>query len=740
MELINTVFGIPLGLVMYYAYRLVGSYALAIMLFTLITKLIMFPLSLMSQKNSIKMVKMSPLLEDIKQRNSGNVSAIFKEQKLLYKKEKYNSFIGLLPLLLQIPLVLGLVNVIYNPLQHLLHIDSSTIAALSNKAYEVLGVSDLGYAAQLKVMETVQQNASAFLSIVNSEIITKIQSIDFNFLGINLSEIPTFSGIIIIVPILSALSSFLLSAYQNSRNVLQMEQGFLGKWGMALFLVAFSGYFTFVVPCGIGLYWTVGNILSIIVTYACNLIYKPSKYIDYENRPVKTVLSRQEKAEQNRQKKTEQERAKADAVRFFACKKQLVFYSESNGFYKYFSRTIDYILNNSDIEVHYVTSDINDSIFKQDNAKLKAYFVGGRQLISFMMRMDADMVVMTMPDLEEYHIKRSIVKKDVEYVYTDHGMTSFHLMLREHALDHFDTIFCCGPNHIDEVRQTEQAYGLKEKKLVSVGYGLLDTLLENVRDLPMEKREKKQILIAPSWQKDNIMEFCLDELLTQLLHKGNMVILRPHPEFVKRFPGKMSAITNRYKHESEDEFIIETDFSSNKTVYTSDVVITDWSSIAQEFSYATKRPSLFINTPMKIMNPEYKKIEAVPLDISLRDEIGISVDISDFERIPGIIADMTANSESYRKRITEVLEKNIYNIGSSGKAGGEYIINTLKAKQPVKPTAASNENLISLSRDYTYILNGERKRKAEAAAMVNGESLDSFINRAIDFASDEISD
>lgn len=251
-------------------------------------------------------------------------------------------------------------------------------------------------------------------------------------------------------------------------------------------------------------------------------------------------------------------------------------------------------------------------------------------------------------------------------------------MLREHALDAYDTIFCYGPNHIEEIRETEKVYKLKEKKLVKTGYALLDTLLKSVSELPQVENNPKRVLIAPSWQKDNLLEYCLDELLVQLLHKGYHVTLRPHPEFIKRFPSKMKAITDRYKNDIGDDFEIETDFSSNSSVYTSDIVITDWSSIAQEFSYATKRPSMFINTPMKIMNPNYKLIKPVPLDISLRNKIGVSVDIDRFSEIPKIIDYMLNNPEMYQQKITKVVEENIYNIGRAAEVSAEYIIDRLK--------------------------------------------------------------
>lgn len=59
-------------------------------------------------------------------------------------------------------------------------------------------------------------------------------------------------------------------------------------------------------------------------------------------------------------------------------------------------------------------------------------------------------------------------------------------------------------------------------------------------------------------------------------------------------------------------------FSSNDTVFNADLIITDWSGIAYEYAFTTLRPVLYINTPMKIMNPEYEKIGVVPINIFMR--------------------------------------------------------------------------------------------------------------------------
>jgi YidC/Oxa1 family membrane protein insertase len=680
---------------MYWCFLLAGGYGVAILIFTVCTKIVLFPLSLIAQKNSIKMVKMQPELTDIKAFNSGNGELIVQETKALYKREHYSTIVGILPLLFQIPIILGLIDVIYKPLKYLAHVDASAIDALSVKTSELLSVpvSELGYGAQIRIMDAIQHDPSAFAGLpeVSADIIAKIHDINVSFLGISLSEIPSFGSITILVPIISGLSALLLCVAQNKYNVLQAEQGFIGKWGMTIFLVAFSSYFAYALPSGLGLYWTAGNLLSIPVLALCNVIFSPKKYIDYENRTVRQKPPKDVRLAEKEKSRELAKRETADAKRFAQTeKKRLVIYSEAKGYYKYFDKIIESIVKHSGVTIHYVTSDPDDTIFDTHHEQIVPYYIGPRALISFMLRLDTDMALMTLPDLETYHIKRSIVRKDIEYIYTDHGIGSFHLLLREHALDHFDTVFCYGPNHVAEVRETERAYGLPQKTLVKTGFGLLDTLIGSVEKMdldtpaepdaaePAAKKRRPQILVAPSWQKDNIMDSCLNELVANLSGKGYRIIVRPHPEYIKRFPRKMEDLLERYKDRDPAELSFETDFSSNVSVYSSDLLITDWSSIAMDFSFARKKPSLFINTTMKIMNPNYKKIPCVPIDLTLRDAIGVSLDPKDLAAVAETVRSLLKGKATWSKRIDKVLHETMYDLGHGGESGGAYIAARVK--------------------------------------------------------------
>ncbi|MDL2220698.1 membrane protein insertase YidC [Eubacteriales bacterium OttesenSCG-928-N14] len=690
--MINTIIGTPLGYLMWLCLLLLGNYGVAIIVFTLLTKVILFPLSIWVQKNSIKMIKLQPAINQIAARFAGDKDKVAEEQMALYKQESYRPLAGVIPMLIQIPIILGLISVIYNPLQHLLHLDAGIISAFSAQATAFVG-QELGSGAQLKVIELIQdpRTVDLFLSLPvdgGAAAVASIQGLDLHFLGLNLSHVPSLldMDVYTLFPVFSGLSALLLCILQNRENVLQREQGWLGKWGTTIFLTAFSTYFAALVPAGVGLYWIAGNLFSIVVLYLLNWMYNPKKFIDYEAlEESKRVLAESKKLEQAAKATPEQkQRAKEDYKRFFKDDQhlQLLYYSEKSGFYKYFQDQIDYVLERSeDITIHYVTSDPNDAIFDMDNPRLIPYYIDDNRLIPLFMKVDADVFVMTTPSLQTYHLKRSLVNKNVEYIYTPHDPISVHMAGELGALNHFDTVICVGPRQYEEIRATERVYNLPEKNLVKGGYTIIDDLIANYEAMDKTPSAKPRILIAPSWQDGNILEDAIFAIVDGLLPHGYDITIRPHPEFVKRYAARMQQIIDYYADKVGNDFRIETDFSSSTSIFSSDVLITDWSGIAFEFSYATKKPTLFINTPMKVMNPEYDKIDCVPVEVELRDKIGISIDLDALSTVPAAVQNMLELKEDYSERIDAIMHEYLYNVGHTKEAVGGYVLEAVNRKR-----------------------------------------------------------
>ena len=694
MSFINTYIGTPLGWLMWLCYRLVGSYGIAILLFTLLSKVILLPLSVVVQKNSIKMIRLQPEINRITASHYGDKDAITDGTMELYKREKYSPLLGMVPMIIQIVLVLGLINVIYNPMQHLLRVDPAVCKTFVTATASLLGVDELGSGAQLKVLEAMRDpaNYGYFMGLASqlpgvdiAGIMEQAGTVDMWFLGINLAAVPPIinTTLLGLVPLFSCLSTFLLCWAQNRDNVLQKEQSFWSRWGVALFTVAFSTYFTYLVPAGVGVYWIASNLFALANLYFMNFLYPPKKYIDYEAlEESKQELAAIKERELQQKKKLEPYKKKEheDYSRFLKGKepKTLVFYSEGSGFYKYFKGMIEYVLAHSDVTIHYITSDPEDPVFTMGNPRLVGYYIGDMKLITLMMKMDADMVVMTMPDLETYHIKRSLVRKDIEYIYTDHGVSSDNMTLRPHALDHFDTLFCVGPHQMEEARAIEQLYDLKPRRLVQVGYGLLDEMTAAWEAKEKTTNEKKTILIAPSWQKDNIMDSCLDRLIEQFSGLDCRIIIRPHPQYVRLYGEKIDGLISRYQDRIGEDFVVQTDFSSTDTVYMADLLVTDWSNVGFEFALSTLKPVLYINTPMKVMNPEYDKIDVVPFDIRIRGQLGGELELDGLQEAGAMAEDLLSRPEEFRETIQAVKEKEIYNLGRGAEAAGRYLVRRIE--------------------------------------------------------------
>lgn len=676
-----------LGEIMQFCYNAFGNYGWAIVLFTIFSKLVLLPITIWVQVNSIKMVKMQPEINRIKTNYFGDKDRIAEEQTKLYKKEKYNAFVSLIPLVVQILLLLGLVEVINHPLTYIAktnsQINSNLVAvALANDE----GIDSESSSLELTVVEDIRndKNIDKYSEKASEEDIQKIKNINLDFFGFDMGWIATREkGIAILIPIIAGISALIMCVGQNLMNVLQAEQSKANQWGMLILSVGLSLYLGAFVPAGVGLYWTVSNLLAVVQQWLLNIFINPKKHVDYEELE-KTRKQLKELTDLNKgaQKRTKEQKKKEkdDYKKFFSIvNKHLVFYSESNGFYKYYKGIIEYLLKNTNIVIHYITSDYNDKIFEmeKENEQIKAYYIEEKKLITLMMRMDADVVVMTMPDIQNYHIKRSYVRKDIEYIYIPHGMDSLNLTMRKGSMDHYDTVFATGKYQKEEEEKTNEVYKIPNRKIVEWGYTLLDNMISDYEN-NKEKNDETTVLIAPSWQKDNIVDLCLDEILGSLKGKDYKVVVRPHPQHVRHMKEMFENMKEQYKNDKNIE--IQTDFSSNNTVFNADLMITDWSGIAYEYAYTTKKPVLFIDTPMKIMNPEYEKIGIEPINIWSRNVIGQVVPVSECNKVDEVVEKMLKDNESYKEKIEALVNESVYNIGNSAEVGANYIIEAIQNK------------------------------------------------------------
>src|SRR3989339_290324 len=188
-----------------------------------------------------------------------------------------------------------------------------------------------------------------------------------------------------------------------------------------------------------------------------------------------------------------------EAIRYFSASKkhpEITFYSESGIYYQNFRATIDELLAKSGYTLLYITSDQKDPIWEiaKKNNRLRPFFIKGLLPIIFPF-ISTKTVILTMSDLHNFHIKRST--NQVNHIYIFHAINSTHMVYNPRAFDHYDTIFCVGKHHTEEIRKTEEIYKLPAKTLIDVGYSWLEDLesaYKNATSIKAKSRPK--ILIA----------------------------------------------------------------------------------------------------------------------------------------------------------------------------------------------------------------------------------------------------
>ena len=351
--------------------------------------------------------------------------------------------------------------------------------------------------------------------------------------------------------------------------------------------------------------------------------------------------------------------------------RSIVFYAENEASMNHFRLLISELTEEKNLQICYVTSVKNDPIFSSKNKNILAFYIGdGTARTKFFLTLKAKILIMDMPDLQTFHIKRSKVYP-VHYVYIFHSMFSTHSYLRKGALDNYDTIFCVGDHHEKEIRATEKRYRLKEKKLIKYGFGRLDTLLQEKQKFQkIDTEDENLILIAPTYGENNLLQMCGKKLIEILLKADFTVMLRPHYRIFKDSKKLINSIIENFG--DNPNFIFEKGVIPSDKFHNSKCMISDWSGISLEYAFTFERPIVFIDAPKKILNPDSGNISMEPIEISIREKIGHVVSTNNLEKIPEIIKNLD-NDNLMSEQIRKIRSEIVYNIGNSAKIGAEII-------------------------------------------------------------------
>ncbi len=352
--------------------------------------------------------------------------------------------------------------------------------------------------------------------------------------------------------------------------------------------------------------------------------------------------------------------------------REFVFYAEDAGSYAHFSEMLQKLTGEFGKTACYLTSSSSDPILSSPPAGVRPFFIGHGIVRTYLFQtLRAGVMVMTMPDLETFHLKRSRYHP-VKYAYVFHSMVSTHAIYRETAFDHFDAIFCVGDHHIIEIKKREALFSLPAKQLCQLGYGRLDSLQRQAKGEARPANDPLRITIAPSWGPDGLLENHAEVIVEKLLDYGFGVTLRPHPRTLRSHRSTIESLAA--KHSANPCFKLDVSSHSDQTFRTTDVLVSDWSGAAFEFAFAFERPVLFVEVPQKINNPNFAKLDLEPIEKKLRHQLGTVLALGELPHLGATIAKLHAGAEEFQKGLRKVRAKTVYNLGSSGRAGAQYLV------------------------------------------------------------------
>lgn len=289
----DTIINRPLGWIIEISYRFTHNYAIALFIFALVLQIVLFPLGIKQQKNSVKQASLRPKEMAIRKKYAGRNDKPT-QQKLneeimeLYQRENFNPMGGCLPMLIQLPILFSLYNVVISPLKYICGFGAETIKNIQLKVYEILQAAGTeGFEAfaegktvsQINLITKMRELGLTNFVGENGQAITESMLPDFTIFGgkLDLSMIPIqhLWSILLLIPALTLVVTY--GSTWISRKLMYNPnpeaQNDISMKIMNLSMPLLSVYISFTVPATIGIYWIFRSILAVLQQLALSKMF-----------------------------------------------------------------------------------------------------------------------------------------------------------------------------------------------------------------------------------------------------------------------------------------------------------------------------------------------------------------------------------------------------------------------------------------------------------------------------------
>lgn len=317
-------------------YDLTNSYGVALILFTLVIKLIMLPFQMKSKKSMMRMSRVSGQMQDLQKRYAKNQAKFQEEMQKLYEEEGVNPMSGCLWSFLPLPILMALYSIIRQPITHFMMLSKDVLQTV------VQSVADAGVDLTNIVMMDKVTGAPALkdglyqmAAYGQINLVKAVQemglstpdgwfNVNYKFLGLDLTATPweyiksfTFTWAVIgviLIPILAGLSQFVFSKLTMKTQPQADAAGGASMKSMMYMMPLFSVYITFIMPAALGVYWIAQSVFSLIQEAILNKTFSAKLSEEEEARFQARQADRQRRMEearvQEQQRKQEEQKKK----------------------------------------------------------------------------------------------------------------------------------------------------------------------------------------------------------------------------------------------------------------------------------------------------------------------------------------------------------------------------------------------------------------------------------------------
>lgn len=280
---------IPIGQFLLFIYNTVAfhRYGLAIIILTIIIRLLLLPLTVKQYSSTLKMQEIQPKIQEIQKRYKNDKEKLNEELMKFYQENNVNPAGGCLPLVIQMPIIIALYNVIQRPLRYMVGKSDAVITEImkhipGNAPERIVGT---GNSSDISIINYFTNHMDKLPDVSN--LLSKSDVLNMNFFGLNLGLLPKWNpkeimsspmpgqyAVLLLIPIFAVLTTYLsikfstLQTAKNNKdqNKNQSQQEAMQNSmqnSMKITMPLVTAIFVFSVPAGLGLYWIVGNIFQI---------------------------------------------------------------------------------------------------------------------------------------------------------------------------------------------------------------------------------------------------------------------------------------------------------------------------------------------------------------------------------------------------------------------------------------------------------------------------------------------